>query len=149
MVNPKIQRLREKSNKTITVKDENLGEIEWVIRSIPAYDLLQHYDLFSDLPKDVDLKPDADGKLNDANAKVLQEKLLPLMELIVPACSVDPPITVDLKDPRIDSGDALHLRDISFSTVTDLFAQILDLSGLSKAAEDERKKSDGANSPKP
>ena len=51
MVNPKIQRLREKTQHTVIVKDENLGEIECVIRSIPAYDLLQHYDLFSSIYK--------------------------------------------------------------------------------------------------
>tara|TARA_Y100001938_G_scaffold128710_1_gene182758 strand:+ start:14752 stop:15153 length:402 start_codon:yes stop_codon:yes gene_type:complete len=132
----------------VIVKDENLGEIEWVIRSIPAYDLLQHYDLFSSMPQDINLDVDKDGQMSDKQAKVLKEKLLPMMELIVPACAIDPPVTVDLKDPRIAEGEALHLRDISFQAVTDLFAKILDVSGLSKEADEKRKKSAGANSPK-
>ncbi len=148
MVNPKIQRLREKTQHTVIVKDENLGEIEWVIRSIPAYDLLQHYDLFSSMPQDINLDVDKDGQMNDKQAKVLKEKLLPMMELIVPACAIDPPVTVDLKDPRLAEGEVLHLRDISFQAVTDLFAKILDVSGLSKEADEKRKKSAGASSPK-
>ena len=148
MVNPKIQRLREKTNSTVLVKDENLGEIEWVIRSIPAYDLLQHYELFQNIPTDINIEAGKDGKLKGSDAKLIQEKLLPMMEIIVPACSVDPPITVNLNDRRIAEGEAIHLRDVSFNTITDLFAKILELSGLSASADKERKKSVGASSPK-
>lgn len=147
MVNPKIQRLREKTHTTVTVKDENLGEIEWIIRSIPAYDLLQNYSLFQSLPKEVNIQVN-EGKVNDQDAELIEKKLLPMMEVIIPACSVDPPVTVDLKDPRLTSGDAIHMRDISFGAVTQLFAKILDISGLSQTADEERKKLDGANLPK-
>ena len=145
MTNPKIQTLRSKATTKVTIKDENLGDVEWILRSIPAYDLLQNYDIFQGLPNEVKMDPD---NMNPDDISLIKNKILPMMEVVVPICVVDPPVTVNDTDPRLKNDEAIHLREIGFNTVSRLFAKIMDISGLSAAADEERKKLEGANSQK-
>ena len=144
MANPKIQSLRNKATHRVTIKDENLGDVEWVIRSIPAYDLLQNYDVFQGLPQNIKMDPD---NMKDEDIKLIKEKILPMMEVVVPVCVIDPPVTIDRSDPRLQTDEAIHLREIGFGTITKLFEEIMTLSGMTKEAEEARKKLQGANSP--
>ena len=144
MANPKIQSLRNKATHRVTIKDENLGDVEWVIRSIPAYDLLQNYDVFQGLPQNIKMDPD---NMKDEDIKLIKEKILPMMEVVVPVCVIDPPVTVDRNDPRITTDEAIHLREIGFGAITQLFEEIMKLSGMTKEAEEARKKLQGASSP--
>jgi len=143
MANPKIQSLRNKATHKVTIKDENLGDVEWVIRSIPAYDLLQNYDVFQGLPQNIKMDPD---NMKDDDIKLIKEKILPMMEVVVPVCVIDPPVTVDRNDPRIATDEVIHLREIGFGTITQLFEEIMKLSGMTKEAEEARKKLQGASS---
>ena len=143
MANPKIQSLRNKATHRVTIKDENLGDVEWVIRSIPAYDLLQNYDVFQGLPQNIKMDPD---NMKDEDIKLIKEKILPMMEVVVPVCVIDPPVTIDRRDPRLQTDEAIHLREIGFGTITQLFEEIMKLSGMTKEAEEARKKLQGASS---
>ena len=143
MTNPKIQNLRSKATTKVTIKDENLGEVEWIIRSIPAYDLLQNYDIFQGLPSEVKMDPE---NMQPDDIKLIKTKILPMMEVVVPICVVDPPVTVVDNDPRLANDEAIHLREIGFGAISQLFQKIMDISGLTAEAEKTRKKLDGANS---
>ena len=143
MANPKIQSLRNKATHRVTIKDENLGDVEWVIRSIPAYDLLQNYDVFQGLPQNIKMDPD---NMKDDDIKLIKEKILPMMEVVVPVCVIDPPVTIDRNDPRLQTDEVIHLREIGFGTITQLFEEIMKLSGMTKEAEEARKKLQGASS---
>ena len=144
MANPKIQSLRNKATHRVTIKDENLGEVEWVIRSIPAYDLLQHYDIFQGLPEHIQMDPE---NMKAEDIKLIKTKILPMMEVVVPVCVIDPPVTLDRDDPRLVTDEAIHLREIGFGAITQLFEEIMKLSGMTKEAEEARKKLQGASSP--
>ena len=144
MANPKIQSLRNKATHRVTIQDENLGEVEWVIRSIPAYDLLQHYDIFQGLPEHIQMDPD---NMKAEDIKLIKTKILPMMEVVVPVCVIDPPVTLDRNDPRLATDEAIHLREIGFGAITQLFQEIMKVSGMTKEAEEARKKLQGASSP--
>ena len=144
MANPKIQSLRNKATHRVTIQDENLGEVEWVIRSIPAYDLLQHYDIFQGLPEHIQMDPD---NMKAEDIKLIKTMILPMMEVVVPVCVIDPPVTLDRNDPRLATDEVIHLREIGFGAITQLFQEIMKVSGMTKEAEEARKKLQGASSP--
>ena len=107
MTNPKIQNLRSKATTKVTIKDENLGEVEWIIRSIPAYDLLQNYDIFQGLPSEVKMDPE---NMQPDDIKLIKTKILPMMEVVVPICVVDPPVTVVDNDPRLANDEEFYVE---------------------------------------
>ena len=145
MANPKIQQILDKSHVKITIEDSKIGTMEWVIRPIPAYDLMEHFDKFSNLPKNMDVNPE---KLSPADISMIQENILPIMLAILPACAIDPPVTTNDVDPRLPLKEAIHVRDLSFKVVTELFNKIVEISGLTEQAEEARKKLQSPDSQK-
>ena len=145
MANPKIQQILDKSHTKVTIEDSKIGKMEWVIRPIPAYDLMEHFDKFSNLPKNMDIDPD---NLTPADIAMIQENILPIMLAILPACAIDPPITTDVADPRLKDKEVIHIRDLSFKVVPALFNKIVDISGLTEQAEEARKKLESPSSQK-
>ena len=145
MANPKIQQILDKSHTKVVIKDPKVGDMEWVIRPIPAYDLMEHFDKFNSLPKEMNLNPD---KLSSADISMIQNNILPIMLAILPACAIDPPVTTDVTDIRLKDKEVIHVRDLSFKVVTELFNKIVDISGLTEQAEEARKKLQSPSSAK-
>ena len=139
-MNPKIKAVLKGSRHTVIIEDENMGRIEWVLRPIPAYDLAKHAHMFDKVPKNVDINVDP-TTMSVGDKKIVDDSIFPIMEVFLPACSVDPPVTLDDKDLRLESQDVLHIRDISMSTMGLLFSKITEISGLSVEAAKARKKS--------
>ena len=52
MPNPKVVAIQEKSHSKVIIEDPKLGKLEWEIRPIPAYDLMENFDKFSSLSID-------------------------------------------------------------------------------------------------
>ncbi len=138
-MNPKVKTVLEGARHTVIIEDENIGKIEWVLRPIPAYDLAKHSHMFDKVPKNVDINVDPET-MDDKDRKIVEDNVFPIMEIFLPACSVDPPVTTDNEDPRLETQDVLHIRDISMSSMGLLFSKITEISGLSKQAEQARKK---------
>jgi len=144
-MDPTVELLR-KVNKVISIEDPKVGKMEWLIRPIPAYDLLEHVDLFSDLPKENQFKGKTSDNLSPEDAKIIKEKLFPIMKIVLPACTVKPRVTIDKNDPDLTDGTAIHMRDLPFRVVMTLFNEIQSISGLDEKAEEIRKKLQAQNS---
>ncbi len=141
-----IDQIISKSNTKVIIKDSKLGDMEWVLRPIPAFDLLANFELFSTLPKDPkDLDPE---HLSETQSKKMQDSIFPIMKIVLPACAVSPKITVDESDPNIKAKIAIHMRDLPFNVVLELFNQIMEISGLDERSEEIRKKLQAQNSAK-
>ncbi len=139
-----IDQILSKANTKVIIEDEKLGKLEWVLRPIPAFDLLANFELFSSLPKDPkDLNPEL---LSTSQSKKMQDSIFPIMKIVLPACSVSPKITVDDDDPNIKAKTAIHMRDLPFNVVLELFNQIMEISGLDERSEEIRKKLQAQNS---
>ena len=136
-MNPTIEAIRAKANTKVTIEDPKLGKLEWTLRPIPAYDLLENFDLFTNIPKE-----EALGKSEFSNdeAKAIKNSIFPIMRIILPACAVDPKVTVLTDDPCLTDGTGIHMRDLPFNVVVGLFNEIIKLTGLSEGAEEARKK---------
>ena len=137
--NPIVQKLRKKSTHEITLKDDKHGESKWIVRPLSTYELIENSDLFDSLPDDVKL----DAENMDAKTyKTVKNQVLPMMKTFLPLCCVSPKITTDFDDPDLKKpdGDTLHLSDIPIAMASNLFNEILTVSGLTKVSEDDRKK---------
>jgi|GEM_PF-6090497 len=147
MTNPKVSQLRKKSQTSFDLEEDGVGKVTWLIRPIPTYDLLSNLDKFSSMPKNVhDIKSD---DLSDEDAKYLKEQILPLIDILLPACTIDPPVTIDNNDPRLLTGEAIHIRDLSYNTVLAIFNKITEITGMTREAEEARKKLQSQNSANP
>jgi len=144
-MNPKITAL-QKRRTTVVIEDPVIGSIEFVVRPIPAYDLLSNIDKFSAISNSSNVS-DPDN-VSAEDAKKLKEQIVPLMNVIIPGCVIDPPISIDDNDPRFSNGEAMHIRDLDYKTLMTLFNKITSISGLDKASEDERKNLAGQTSVK-
>ena len=138
-MNPKVKAIIKGSRHVVIIEDEKIGKIEWVLRPIPAYDLAKNSHMFDKVPKNVAINVDPES-MSDEDRKLVEDNVFPIMEVFLPACSVDPEVTIDNNDLRLESQDVLHIRDISMATMGLLFSKITEISGLSEAAEKERKK---------
>lgn len=146
-MNPKIAAVLKGARHTVIIEDERVGRIEWVLRPIPAYDLAKNAHMFDRVPKNVDINVDPKTMSAD-DRKLVEDNIFPIMEVFLPACSVDPPVTIDEHDPRLETQDALHIRDLDMKTMGLLFSKITEISGLSEAADKARKKLQEAGSVK-
>ena len=139
VVNPIVQKLRKKITKEVTIKDDKHGESKWIVRPLSTFELIEHSSLFDTLPEDVKLDPEnMDKKTYDT----VKNQVLPMMKTFLPICCVSPKVTIDFDDPdlkRLD-GDTIHLGDIPIKMASDLFNEILNVSGLTKVSEEDRKK---------
>ncbi len=61
------------------------------------------------------------------------------MTVLLPACSIDPQVTADEDDPRLKNETAIHIRDLDFGTIAELFGEITKMVGLAKDQVEARK----------
>lgn len=136
MTNPTVEAFRKRSRKEIIVPDPDDSSIKYkfLIRALSTFELAEHSEIFDNLPKDgVVIKEDMDEK----NMKLLKDVILPMMKLFLPMCTVSPRITFIISE---ESDEVVHISDIPMVVASEVFKEILDLSGISKAAEEDRKK---------
>jgi len=144
-LNPKVTQITGTTQSKIVIEDPKVGKLECVIRTLPAYTLLENIDKFNKLKgiKDFDT-----NNLTDAQAAAVRDEILPVMKIVLPNCVIDPPIAVEDTDPRLSAGDAVNVKDLSFKLVIDLFNEIMKLSGLDAATDEARKKLESQTLPK-
>ena len=139
VVNPIVQKLKQKSTQEVTLKDEKFGESKWIVRPLSTFELIENSTLFDTLPDDVKLDPEnMDKKTYDT----VKNQVLPMMKTFLPLCCVSPKVTTDFEDADLkkSDGDTVHLGDIPIKMASSLFNEILNVSGLTKVSEEERKK---------
>ncbi len=144
-MNSTIELIRAKANTKVTIEDPKLGKLDWTLRPIPAYDLLENFDLFTNIPKEEALDKD---EFTEKDAKQIKNSIFPIMRIILPACSVEPIVTVNSDDPSLKDGTGIHMRDLPFNVVVSLFNEIIKLTGLGEGMEEARKKLQAQISPK-
>jgi len=137
LTNSTIATIKAKANTTVTIEDSKLGKLEWVLRPIPAFDLLANFDLFTNLP---DAKQLENPAMDAGNVGTIKNSIFPLMKIVLPACSVRPIITVDEEHPGLKDETAIHMRDLPFNVVIALFNEIIKITGLDEKTDDLRKK---------
>lgn len=140
-------KIKKASRKNITVKDETLGELPFVIRGMSTYEFSKNSELFDKLPKE---GIDPDKLSNEKRAEFATKTLFPLIEGILPLCVISPRVTLDPQDKELlePESDVIHLSDLPINTAALLFNQILETSGLGKKTEDLKKKSEAQTSAK-
>lgn len=139
--NPIVEKLRKQSTKEVTIKDEQFGDIKWTVRQLSTIEMAENADIFSELPSEPDLKG-VDPKVTSQVQSKTVRTVLPMMKKILPMCSVSPRITINDDDPRLKEAESntVHLNEIPIKLAFEIFNQILLISGLTKEAEDDRKK---------
>ncbi len=142
--NPIVEKLRSKSQKTILVKDDEFGDSTWVIRQISSIELIEKSDLFTQKIKDAEVKVDLDNPddVSPETIELVRENVLPLMKEFLPICCISPRVTLDNNDPGLANPDTntLLLNDIPLNMASQIFNEILTISGLTKKAEEAKKK---------
>lgn len=131
-MNPTLQKLKGNTTIKFVTKDSELGDLEWVIKPVPFTLLLEHFDKFTGMPTDAT----ETSSLSSEQAVKLQKSIYPMMKAIIPKCIVEP--TVVLEGPTND--DQLNIDDIPFGSVVELFNKIIEITGLDKVGEEDRKK---------
>lgn len=140
--NPIVTKLRSKGTTKVTIQDEKLGPSTWEIRAISTWELIDKSEFFENLPETVVADVKDPNKLDPATYKVVKNSVLPMMKAFLPLCVLDPKITNDFDDPdlKVPTSNTVHLSDIPLKIASDLFNEILKISGLSKEGEEDRKK---------
>jgi hypothetical protein len=133
-MNSTLQKLKGKTEVKFVTKDSELGDLEWVIRPIPFTLLLENFDKFSGLPSESKQFEETMSKEQSAQ---LQKTIYPMMKAIVPKCIVEPRIVVGDVKPEEDQ---LHVDDIPFNSVVEIFNKIVEITGLDKLGDEDRKK---------
>ena len=139
-INSTAERLKKRSRKTIEIPDpDNLkGEpYEFKIRALSPFELADHAEIFDDIPKE-GVVLDDDGQ-DEENYKVLKGVILPMMKLFLPMCTMEPKITFNMSEES-DDPPVVHIGDIPMQVASLVFKEILDLSGITAKAEENRKK---------
>jgi hypothetical protein len=134
-MNPTLQKLKGKSQVKFVTEDSDNGKMEWVIRPIPFTLLLENFDKFSGLPEEG--KELDESSMTKEQTAQLQSTIYPMMKTIVPKCIVVPRIVVG---DAIVGEDQLHVDDIPFNSVVEIFNKIVEITGLDKLGDENRKK---------
>ena len=139
MTNPTIEALRKRSRKIIKIPDPDDESViyEFQIRALSTFELAEHSHIFENIPEEGVLIKESEDKMNKKNLKMLKDVILPMMKVFLPMCTVSPKITFDVDK---EGDEVVHISDIPMVVSSMVFKEILDLSGISKAAEDARKK---------
>ena len=139
-MNSTAERLKKRSRKTITIPDpDNLkGEpYEFKIRALSPFELADHSEIFDTLPKEGVVLNEEDP--DEENYKMLKEVILPMMKLFLPMCTMEPKITFNMEEES-DNPPIVHIGDVPMQVASLVFKEILDLSGITAKAEENRKK---------
>ena len=139
MTNPTIEALRKRSRKIIKIPDPDDESViyEFQIRALSTFELAENSHIFENIPEEGVLIKESEDKMNKKNLKMLKDVILPMMKVFLPMCTVSPKITFDVDK---EGDEVVHISDIPMVVSSMVFKEILDLSGISKAAEDARKK---------
>jgi len=139
-INSTAERLKKRSRKTIEIPDpDDLKGDPYVfkIRALSPFELADHNEIFDDIPKEgVVLDDDTQ---DEENYKVLKGVILPMMKLFLPMCTMEPKITFNMEEES-DDPPIVHIGDIPMQVASLVFKEILDLSGITAKAEENRKK---------
>lgn len=153
--NPIVTKLKQKSTKVVTIKSEEYGDSEWTIRPLSTVELIERQEDLDNLPKNEALAGLTQEQLDDPTnqsevVKSIRQTIIPMMRMIVPVCTINPRITTNNDDPDLNVPDAnvLHLNDVPMDLLSQLFNEILQVSGIGKAAEEARKKLQIPTTPK-
>lgn len=140
--NPIVTKLRSKGTTKVTIQDDKLGPSTWEIRAISTWELIDKSEFFENLPDKVEVSKADPTKMDPATYKLVKQSVLPMMKAFLPLCTLDPKIITDFDDPALKdpNSNVVHLSDIPLKIASDLFNEILKISGLSKEGEEERKK---------
>ena len=131
-MNPTLQKLKGKNQIKFVTEDSTLGTLEWVIRPIPFTLLLENFDKYQGLPQgEID-----ETKMSAEQATNLQKTIYPMMKAIIPKCIVEPLVVVG---DVIANEDQLHVDDIPFGSVVELFNKVVEITGLDKQGDETRK----------
>ena len=140
--NPIVTKLRSKGTHKVTIQDETLGPSTWEIRAISTWELIDKSEFFENLPDKVEVTKSDPNKMDPGTMRLVKQSVLPMMKAFLPLCTLDPKITNDFDDPALKdpTSNTVHLSDIPLKIASDLFNEILRVSGLSPKGEEERKK---------
>ena len=145
--NPIVTKLRKRAQHKVTIDDKDLGKSDWIIRPLSTKELIEKQDDIDSLPKNESLAGLTQAELDDPNnqtsvVKSIRETIIPMMEMLVPRCALNPRIVVDLNDPALfdENSNTIHINDVPMAILSQLFNEILQISGIGKAAEEARKK---------
>ncbi len=114
---------------TITVKSEKYGNLEFECRPMNN----EVYAAMGSAMNTSNVKPDnLDGL---SSLKVFGEIYYPAIKVVFPYCCLNPKIINGVSsDPKV-----ISIENVPMEICMDLFAQLMDASGLSGQAEEERK----------
>jgi len=146
--NATAEALRKRSRKTITIDDpdDNTIQYHFKIRALSTFELAEHSDIFDSLPKEgVILNP---KNQDESDYEMLKKVILPMMKIFLPMCTMEPKITFNMDEESVDP-PVVHIGDIPMVVASLIFKEILDLSGISKDAENARKKKTAEAKPIP
>ena len=106
----------------------------FIIRKPPTKVMIRLLSLL-EVSLDVNRNPELLEKdINEAmNTPQAAEKIVRFLDLLLPACVVEPKITNDPNET-----DGIYIDDVDMEDQLALLEAILDLAGLSKKAEEER-----------
>lgn len=148
--NPIVEKLRSKSQKTIIIKDDEFGESTWVVRQISSLELIEKSAMFSsDISEsDVKVSKDDPDSVTPETIELVRNNVLPLMKEFLPICCINPRVTLDPEDPMLQNLDTntLLMNDIPLNMASQIFNEILSISGLTEKAQDDKKKLPEVNS---
>lgn len=130
-------KLKSSSQKKVTVKDDELGNLEFVIRAMSTYELAENSDVFENLPE----KTGQEMSVKERGV-FMKNVMFPLLKSILPLCVISPKITLDFNDKDLvdPNANVIHLSHLNINTAGHVFNEILSISGLSKKAEEIKKK---------
>lgn len=148
--NPIVEKLRNKSQKTINIKDEEFGDSTWLVRQISSLELIEKSAMFkSDVSEaDIIASKDDPDVVTPETIELVRKNVLPLMKEFLPMCCINPRVVLDADDPALSNLDnnAILLNDIPLNMASQIFNEILALSGLTEKAQDDKKKLPEVNS---
>jgi len=116
---------------TTTFKKDNVEkpiEIEWVVKPMSPRLMVKNYKNFAALEnadsKDLTLEEQAE----------MMQKLAPLIDIILPACCIDPKIVFEGETGK----GQIHIDDLDMETLMKLFSGIFEASGITEKTKEER-----------
>ncbi len=116
---------------TTTFKKDNVEkpiEVEWVVKPMSPRLMVKNYKNFAALEnadsKDLSLEEQAE----------MMQKLAPLIDIILPACCVDPRIVFEGETGK----GQIHIDDLDMETLMKLFSGIFEASGITEKTKEER-----------
>jgi len=140
-----LARLRKRAIKVVTIKDENAPDneapYEFTIQPLSTFDLIETENITDQLPENGEVINEE--KMDEKTFTKMKNSVFPMMKKFIPVCLVSPKVTFEQSEVN---DETLHIREIPFNVVSQLFNEVLKLSGLDKDSVEEAKKKQAAQS---